>query len=71
MGWVRNKEGKLVPEDTEGEHLKMRTDLIALAKGLIQIAETAMPDTYLATDSRVKRARRVLKRYGVKGHEAR
>ena len=43
---------------------KMKAEIIKLAKGLIEIAELAMPDTYLATDSRVKLARRLLKLYG-------
>lgn len=44
--------------DDEVRHL--REELAALAKGLLEIAEAAMPDTYLATDSRVQRARRAL-----------
>lgn len=34
-----------------------------LAKGLLEIAELAMPDTYLATDSRVQYARETLKMF--------
>lgn len=37
---------------------------LKVAKGLIAIAELAMPDTYFATDSRVKAARRLLKEIG-------
>lgn len=37
-------------------------------KGLLKIAELAMPDTYYATDSRVKYAKKVLE--GLKGKKA-
>jgi hypothetical protein len=34
--------------------------VIKAIKGLLKIAETAMPDTYYASDSRCKYARRLL-----------
>ena len=40
-----------------------RKDLIALARGLLAIAATMMPDTYYATDSRCQHARNVLARF--------
>jgi len=39
---------------------QLRAEVTALAKGLLEIAEQAMLDTYFAADSRVQRARRVL-----------
>lgn len=35
--------------------------ILKVARGLIAVAETAMPDSYLATDSRVKAARKLIK----------
>ncbi len=46
--------------EVESEIRQLRVEVSALAKGLLEIAEAAMPDTYLASDSRVQRARRVL-----------
>lgn len=37
---------------------------IRLARDLLSIARLAMPDTYYATDSRCRRARRVLDHFG-------
>lgn len=64
MGWELNrKTGKLEPEDTEGQQVKMEKELINLAKGLI-MAKLAMPNTHIyGIDSRMKLARRILKRY--------
>lgn len=43
-------------------------------RGLLDIAETAMPDTYYATDSRVRRAKRLMnkirRRWGGYGEKA-
>lgn len=39
---------------------QLREELAALANGLLEIAKTAMPETYFATDSRCQRARRLL-----------
>lgn len=49
---------QLAGADDEIRHL--RESVSALARGLLEIAEAAMPDSYLATDSRVQRARRPL-----------
>ncbi len=38
-----------------------KAQIIKLCKGLIKIAELAMPDTYFATDSRVNLARKILR----------
>lgn len=35
--------------------------ILKVAKGLIKIAELAMPGTYFASDSRVKAARKLVK----------
>ena len=36
------------------------SDIVEAIEGLLEIAETAMPNSFYATDSRVKRARAVL-----------
>ncbi|WP_433730811.1 hypothetical protein ACQP2Y_21075 [Actinoplanes sp. CA-051413] len=46
--------------EVESEIRQLRADVAALAKGLLEIAEQAMPDTYFAADSRVQHARRIL-----------
>jgi hypothetical protein len=38
---------------------------IALAKGLLQVAYLAMPDTYFASDSRCELARETLRKHGI------
>jgi len=44
--------------------------VVEVVKGLMEIAETAMPDTYFQTDSRVEAARKLLAGRG-KSHEVR
>jgi 4-hydroxyphenylpyruvate dioxygenase-like putative hemolysin len=39
-----------------------RAELIKTIQGLLAIAELAMPDTYYQSDSRVKRARKLMER---------
>lgn len=39
--------------------------LIKAVQGLVEIARIAMPDTYFQSDSRMNRARKVLKKYGI------
>lgn len=46
---------------TKGTASEQRAYLRGIIEGLLEIAETAMPDTYFATDSRVKRAKSVLR----------
>ena len=50
-----------------GQELERRLDenkyeLYEACKGLMEIAEMAMPDTYFKTDSRVNKARKALAR---------
>ena len=45
---------------------KKNKDPIKAIQGLLKIAEMAMPDTYYATDSRVKYAKGYLKEQGIK-----
>lgn len=46
--------------EADGEVRRLQIELTELANGLLEIAEAAMPGTFLATDSRVQRARRIL-----------
>jgi len=45
---------------TEREMYQVRR-IVRVLKGLLKIAEIAMPDTYFATDRRVRAARKLLK----------
>lgn len=42
------------------EREKHNSRIRGVIKGLLRIAQTAMPDTYYATDSRVKNAKKLL-----------
>lgn len=40
-------------------------DFVSAVRGLLEIAETAMPDTYFASDSRVRAARLAFAKAGI------
>jgi hypothetical protein len=42
----------------------LQTRTIAAVTGLLRVARTAMPDTYFATDSRVRRGQKLLATFG-------
>lgn len=41
----------------------LNKELADALKGLLKIAKIAMPDTYYATDTRIKKANKALERY--------
>lgn len=45
---------------TKQDLRKQRDDLLKACKGLLKIAKIAMPDSYFASDSRVKRAQNAI-----------
>lgn len=65
---IDREKGWLVVEIGTGQsalvHPVVEKRVVAAVAGLLRVARTAMPDTYFATDSRVRRGQKLLKMFG-------
>lgn len=63
-GITQNKGVVFYPENLETLLNAARQEAVSVIRGLMEIAEIAMPDSYFASDSRTEAARAFLKYAG-------